>query len=369
MMVPASLSLLLAAVPAARRTAAISTWSAFGAMGAALGPVVGGSLVQVSWRWVFWINVPIGLAAIGLAFRAVPESKDSRAERRPDVVGAVLLAGCVGLIAYALVKSPAWGWGSPMFIGTLLGAAVCGAALVLRSRAHPQPVIELGLLRSRTFSGALVASMLFYAGFAAFILNFVEFLTGTWHYSAIQAGLAIAPGPLMVLPFARLVAPVSARLGGLGRVAVLGSAILAAAVALWALRIQTAPAYVTRLLPEQLLGGAGVGLAIPALIGAGSSAIPPARFGAGSGILNTARQIGIALGVAALVAILSRPGFADPVPIYRHGLVLIVGLLLAAAVAAAGLLSARPAPTLAIGDGTAAKPEPTRGSAGSESAL
>src|SRR5215468_10480130 len=131
LMVPASLSLLLASVPASARAAAIGTWSAFGALGAALGPVIGGSLVQLDWRWVFWINLPIGLAAMLLAARVVPESRDERAAGRPDVAGAVLLAACVGLIALALVKAPVWGWGSDAFLGTLAGAIGCGAAMVL----------------------------------------------------------------------------------------------------------------------------------------------------------------------------------------------------------------------------------------------
>src|SRR5262249_37815995 len=135
LMVPASLSLLLASVPASARAAAIGTWSAFGALGAALGPVIGGSLVQIDWRWGFWINLPIGLAAMLLAARVVPESRDERAAGRPDVAGAALLAASVGLIALALVKAPVWGWGSATFLGTLGGALGCGAAMVLRSRA------------------------------------------------------------------------------------------------------------------------------------------------------------------------------------------------------------------------------------------
>ncbi len=137
----------------------------------------------------------------------------------PDLLGAALLAASAGLVALALVKAPDWGWASAAFSGHAGGGIACGAAMVIRSRAHHSPVIELGLLRSRTFSGAFVASIFFYAAFGAFILNFVEFLTGVWHYSAVQAGLAIAPGPLMVLPFARVVAPLAARIGGAGRVA------------------------------------------------------------------------------------------------------------------------------------------------------
>jgi len=345
-MVPASLSLLLAAVPPAARAKALGTWSALGALGAALGPVIGGSLVQIDWRWVFWINVPVGVAAVILAVRVVPESRDSSSRGRPDLVGAVLLAASVGLVAYALVEAPAWGWGSAGFLGLLFGSFVCGAGMVWRSRRHHSPVIELELLRSRTFSGAFAASILYYAGFGAFVLSAVEFLTGVWRYSAVDAGLAIAPGPLMVLPFARLVAPrLASLLGGPGRVAAIGCLVNALAQLLWLWRIQAAPAYVTHLLPAQLLGGAGVGLAIPSLLGAGSASLTPARFGTGSGILNMARQIGTVLGVAGLVAILSRVSPADPVAAYRNGLVLVIGFFFAAGVVSAALLSARPVPS------------------------
>jgi MFS family permease len=333
LMVPASLSLLLAAVPPSARARAIGTWSAIGALGAAAGPVIGGSLVQLSWRWVFWINIPVAVAAIALTSRVVPESKDDRIQGRPDIVGA-------GLIA----------------------ALACGAIMVDRSRRHHAPVIELGLLRSRTFSGAFAASILYYAGFGAFVLNSVEFLTDEWHYSAVRAGLAIGPGPLMVLPFARLVAPpLAARLGGPGRVAVIGCVVNAAGQLLWLSQIQAHPAYLTHLLPAQLLGGAGVGLAIPSLLGAGSASLPPARFGTGSGILNMARQVGTVLGVAGLVAILARVDPADPLAAFRHGLILIVAFFAAAGVVSAGLLTARPRPL-------SARPEPAAVPAGEATA-
>ena len=347
LMVPVSLSLLLAAVPARSRPQALGTWSALGALGAALGPVIGGSLVQLSWRWVFWINLPVAVAAIVLAVRVVPESKDDQARGRPDLIGAGLLAAAVGLMAFALVKAPDWGWGSVRFTGVLLASVACGAAMVARSRRHHSPVIELELLRSRTFSGAFAASILYYAGFGAFVLSSVEFLTGVWHYSAVVAGLAIAPGPLMVLPFARIVAPrAAAWLGGPGRVAVIGCVVNAGGQLLWYTQIQAQPAYLTHLLPAQLLGGAGVGLTIPSLLAAGSASLTPARFGTGSGILNTARQVGTVLGVAGLVAILAHVSHADPVPGYRNGLILIIAFFAAAGGTAAALLTARPAPAL-----------------------
>jgi EmrB/QacA subfamily drug resistance transporter len=343
LMVPASLSLLLAAVPGPARARAIGTWSALGALGAALGPVIGGSLVQFSWRWVFWINLPVALAAVLLAGRVVPESRDTGATGRPDLAGAGLLAASVGLVALALVEAPSWGWGSARFIGLLLASLACGTGMVARSRRHHSPVIELGLLRSRTFSGAFAASVLYYAAFGAFVLNSVEFLTGEWRYSAVRAGLAIGPGPLMVLPFARLVAPwLAARLGGPGRVAAIGCAVNAGAQLLWLTQIQAHPAYLTHLLPAQLLGGAGVGLTIPSLLGAGSASLTAARFGTGSGVLNMARQVGTVLGVASLVAILARLNPADPLAAYRHGLDLIIAFFAAAGVLSATLLFARP---------------------------
>jgi EmrB/QacA subfamily drug resistance transporter len=278
LMVPASLSLLLAAVPAEARSRAIGTWSAIGALGAALGPVIGGSLVQFSWRWVFWINLPVGIVAILLASKVVPESKDDHVTGRPDVAGAGLLAAAVALVALALVKAPDWGWGSAGFVGLLLASLACGAAMVVRSHRHHSPVIELGLLRSRSFSGAFAASIFYYAAFGAFVLNSVEFLTGVWHYSAVRAGLAIGPGPLMVLPFARVAAPwLAARLGGPGRVAVIGCLVNAGAQLLWLSQIQTHPAYLTHLLPAQLLGGAGVGLTVAAWCGHGLAETGPLR--------------------------------------------------------------------------------------------
>ena len=342
LMVPASLSLLLAAVPGPARSRAIGTWSAFAALGGALGPVIGGSLVEISWRWVFWINLPVGLAAVLLAARVVPESKDEHVRGRPDLIGAGLLAAAVGLVALALVEAPSWGWGSARFIGLLLASLACGAAMVARSQRHHSPVIELGLLRSRTFSGTFVASILYYAAFGAFVLSSVEFLTGVWHYSAVRAGLAIGPGPLMVLPFARVVGPrLAAWIGGPGRVAVIGCAVNVASQLLWISQIQAHPAYLVHLLPAQLIGGAGVGLTIPSLLGAGSASLPPDRFGTGSGILNMARQVGTVLGVAGLIAILAHVAPGDPVTTYRHGLIMIVAFFAAAGVVSAALLTRR----------------------------
>jgi hypothetical protein len=174
------------------------------------------------------------------------------------------------------------------------------------------------------------------------------FLTEVWRYTPLEAGLAIAPGPLMVLPFARLVAPrLIPLLGGVGRVAALGCGIGAIAQVVWLVLLQIEPAYVTHLLPAQLLGGAGVGLAIPSLLGAGSAGLPAANLGTGSGILNMARQVGTVLGVAALVAALTVPG-PDPLTAFRHGIALTIAFFVAAGVVCVAVLTRRIRPAAAV---------------------
>jgi EmrB/QacA subfamily drug resistance transporter len=348
MMVPTSLSLVLAVVPAEDRPRAIGTWSAIGALGAGLGPVVGGLLVQANWRLVFWVNVPIGLLALVLAKRAIPESRDPDAHPRPDVLGAALLAVSVGLLALAMVKAPDWGWVSAPVIGLTIVALLGLVGVLLHSAHHPAPIVEIPLLRLRSFSGAFAASVLYYAGFGAFVLNAVEFLTGEWHYSVIRAGLVIALGPLCVLPFARLVAPrLAGLLGGAGRVAVIGALVNAASQGLWLASMQTHPSYAAHLLPAQLIGGMGVGLTIPSLLGAGTSGIPAQWFGTGSGILNMARQVGSVLGVAALIGVLASTSYS-PYTNFRHGVELIIGFFLAAAAISAAALSQRPVAHAAV---------------------
>lgn len=356
-MVPASLSLLLAVIPPAGRARAIGSWSAIGALGAGLGPVIGGLLVEIDWRWVFWVNIPVGMAGVLAARRLLPESRDPGVRTRPDLVGAALIAAVVGLVALALVEGPGWGWLSARFVGALALAVVGMTLLVRRSTRHPAPVVEAALMRSAGFSASALASVLYYAGFGAFVLCNVEFLTSVWHYSPVRAGLAIAPGPLTVLPFARLVAPrLVQKFGAPGRVAALGCLVGVAAQALWLVQITGRPAYATTLLPAQLLGGAGVGLTIPSLIGAGSAALPAARFGTGSGVLNMARQVGAVLGVAGLVAVLAaQPG--DPLQTFRWAVALVIGFFAAAAATCGLLLCRRPQPAPAV-TATAVPPAP-----------
>ena len=195
---PTSLGLLLTATAPARRMRAVRIWAASGAVAAALGPVLGGLLVQISWQWVFIVNVPVGALAFLVAARTVPDSRDTAVSRIPDIVGAVVLAVAIGALTLALVKGPDWGWGAP---DTLLSVAVTvvGIALfVYRLGHHVAPVIEPSLLRVRAFAWANVTALLFGIAFGAGLLSVILWMQDTWHYSALQTGFGVAPGPLMV---------------------------------------------------------------------------------------------------------------------------------------------------------------------------
>ena len=334
MLTPASLSIILAIVPATGRAKAIATWAAVGAIAAALGPLAGGALVEASWRWVFFVNLPVGAAALAFSPRSVPESRDSSSTAVPDLVGVGLLIVAIGGLALGLVEGPSWGWGSGRVVGLFVAVPILLAGVIARSAHHRAPVIELPILRVRSFAGAFLASLLFYGAFGAFLLSTIEFLVVVWGYSPLLVGLAFTPGPLMVLPFARFVAPrLAARVGGPGRVAALGSFVWGSAWLWWLLVLPAHPSYLGHLLPVQLLSGAGIGLAIPSLLTAATAALPPARFGAGSGVINMARQIGVVLGAASFVAILAGLDPHHPLPTFRAGVLLVIGFQVAAAIA------------------------------------
>jgi hypothetical protein len=162
----------------------------------------------------------------------------------------------------------------------------------------------------------------------------------------------------MVFPFARFVAPrLALRINGPGRVAAIGCAVNVAGQLYWLTQLQAQSAYLTHLLPAQLIGGAGVGLTIPSLIAAGSASLTPARFGTGSGILNMARQIGTVLGVAGVIAVLSHPAPGDLLGGYRHGVALVMAFMAGAGVVCAGLLTARPRAVAARPQAEAARPQ------------
>ena len=158
-LVPTSLALLLPEFPASKRAVAVGIWGAAGGVAAALGPSLGGLLVEASWRWVFLVNVPFGLLAGYAGARVLTEAREPSGSRRPDMLGALLLALGVGALALGIVKGPEWGWDGERVIGSFAVSALLLVAFVVRSARHPAPVVELSLFRIRSFSAASSASL------------------------------------------------------------------------------------------------------------------------------------------------------------------------------------------------------------------
>jgi EmrB/QacA subfamily drug resistance transporter len=317
-MLPSSLGLLLAAYPPERRAGAVRAWAAVTGASAALGPVVGGLLVQASWRWVFLVNVPIGIGAFLAGRRFLPSPAPARGPL-PDLLGSLWLAGAVGALSLGLVKGQAWGWGSSRIVWAFVAAVIFGVAFVVRSRNHASPVVELSLLRVRRFAAATAATLVYSVGFAAMLLSSIVWSQEAWGWTPLHTGLAFAPGPLMVPIFAILGGRLIARVGA-GVTASLGCLAFAAGLLTWVERIELAPHWATAMLPGALLVGIGVGLTLPTLIAVATTSLPPERFATGSGVITTARQIGFTLGVAIVVAIVGVPA-RGPAQLhaYRNG--------------------------------------------------
>ncbi len=344
-LMPTSLALLLAEFPTQQRALAVAVWSATGAVAAAAGPPVGGLLVQASWRWVFLVNLPIGLVTVVLAARVLSESRDPAGKGFPDLAGAALLVLASSALMLAIVQGQSWGWTSVRVLGLLVGAAVLTAAFVYRSLRHGAPVLELGLFRSRAFSAANIASTLFFAAFGAMLLSNVLFLTRAWHEDILTAGLQISPGPIMAAAFAVPGSILGSRYGQRA-IASIGALLFASGGVWWLTHVGLEPHYATEVLPGMLLGGAGVGFVIPTLASAVAASLPPARFATGSAVYGMTRQFGAALGVAILIAVLGSPQ-RQILGSFQSGWEVMAGLAFASAIAAAGIGRLRAAPVQA----------------------
>jgi EmrB/QacA subfamily drug resistance transporter len=331
-LMPTSLALLLAEIPLHKRAGAIGIWAATGGIAAAAGPPLGGLLVEASWRWVFLINLPVGLAAAFAATRVLRESSDPEHARKPDALGAALLTTSVALLALGLVKAPDWGWADDRTIAALAGSVIALIGFVQRSRTHAEPVVDFAMLRVRSFSMAATAAFLFSAGFGAMLLGGVLFLTEVWDYSVLEAGVAFAPGPFTAALFALPAGRLGPRIGTHVLTAI-GGVAFGLGAAWWALSMGSEPAFASELLPGMVLTGIGVGLTLPSVSAAAVSALPPARLATGSAVLQMARQLGIALGVAILIAIFGHPAPDQVLDHFHNGWWFMAGAGFAAAIA------------------------------------
>ncbi len=306
LLTPTSLSLVLATAPPERRQSSVRAWTAIGGIAAALGPVIGGLLVAGSWRWVFLVNVPIGLAALAAGWRALP-AISGHPVTAPSPLGAVLVTVGVGALSLGLVQGNTWGWGSTRTVGVLILAVAALALFAAHCARSSNPLIDRKLFRLRPFTGASAVALLFSMAFGAMLLSRVLWAQDVWHWSALKTGLSVAPGPLMVPLFSFLVAGRLIERFGPGRVIAAGSTIFAAGAAWWALAAGIQPHYASEMLGGMLLTGIGVGLTLPTMMATGASSLPPHQFATGSAVVNMLRQLGLAVGVAVLIAVLGVP--------------------------------------------------------------
>jgi len=336
-LVPTSLALLLPEFPLTQRATATGVWGAMGAVAAALGPSLGGLLVSAAgWRWVFFVNLAIGLPAIVPARRLLRETRETEPGPLPDAVGSALLVAAVGLLSLGIVQGESWGWGSARVIGSLAAGALLLAVFARRSAHHPAPVVDPALFRARSFAMATAGMFMFALGFYALLLGNVLFLTGVWHWSVLTAGFAMTPGPLM----AAVGAPVGGRLAdrfGQRVVALPGGLLFGTGCLGIAASTGPTPAYASEILPWLFMTGFGVGLSFSAWSSAAVAELPPSRFATGSAIVGCLRQLGAVLGIAVLVAVIGTPSPDDPVAPFHDAWHLIALCGLTAAGLALGL--------------------------------
>jgi EmrB/QacA subfamily drug resistance transporter len=350
LLMPASLGLLLPEFPPERRHVAIGVWAAIGGIAAAAGPPLGGLLVQASWRWVFLVNPPVGVAALVAGARVLDERRHPESSA-PDFLGAGVLTVAIATLVAGIVQGHEWGWGGARVVGLFAAAALLLAVVARRIARHPAPIVEPALLRVRAFALATLGSMLFFAAFAAMLLACVLFLTGVWHESTLTAGLMIAPGPALAAASAIPAARLGGRWGA-NRVGVLGTVLFALGGVWWIARLGASSRYTADFLPGMMIGGVGVGLVIPSLTAMVAATLPPQRIATGIAVQVTGRQLGSALGAAILVAVLGEAGTAgDFTNAWRLMLVasLLAGVVIALARRAPAVAGARRVPEAAGG--------------------
>lgn len=344
LLLPASLGLLLEVFSAESRSQAVALWSGVGALAVATGPSLGAALISAGgWRWAFFVNLPVGAAAALLGRKVLPADELADRPPSPDYPGVLLVTASLAGIVLAISEGSDWGWTDARVLGAAAGGVALGLLFLWRCRRHPEPVLDLELFRHRSFSVANAATLVYAMGFFAMLLGNILFLTGVWRYSILRAGLAVTPGPLVVALVSGPAGKLATRFG-FRRVLIPGFAVFAAGLAWYATQVGARPAFLSKWLPGTLVSGLGIGLTFPVLGAAAVASLHSSRFAVGSAVNQTSRQVGGALGVAMLVAILGPT--TTPVLAFGHfrhlwafsaGMAVLAGIITA-------LLRRQPAP-------------------------
>ncbi|MDQ5822387.1 MAG: MFS transporter [Actinomycetota bacterium] len=300
---PAALSIVTTTFrEGAERTKAMGVWAAIAVGGGAVGLVLGGLLTQeLSWPWIFFVNVPVGIVAFVLSLRLVPESKDEQEHKGFDMAGALSVTGGLIALVYGIVRSSQSGWASAEVIGFITLAAILLVAFVVIERRAAEPLVRLSIFAVRTIRGANVAMFVVAAGlFAQFFFNTL-YLQRVLGYSPLEAGLAFLPFTAGIIIGAGLSQKLLPMVGA-RELPVIGLAMATVGMLLF-LRLTPDGTYLTDLLPGIMLASVGMGLTFVPVTLIATSGIPDGDAGLASGLFNTSQQIGGALGLAVLSTI------------------------------------------------------------------
>jgi EmrB/QacA subfamily drug resistance transporter len=305
-MMPATLSIITNTFDAHERGRAIGTWAGVSAMALAIGPVVGGFLVQeVSWQSIFFLNVPVAALAIAVTLLAARESRDETAVREVDVPGVISLTVALAALVLGLVQSNEWGWGSARVLGLFALALVAIVAFVAIERGRRAPMVDFDFFRSRSFFGANVVAFIVSFAMLAMFFFLALYMQDILHYSPLQAGVRFLPSTAMIMVIAPIAGRLADRIGP--RVLMTGGLIAVSLALFWMTGITTHSGY-GFLLVSFLLMGLGMGCVMSPMSTAAMNAVDRTKAGVASGVLSMTRMVGGTFGVAVMGAIIATLG-------------------------------------------------------------
>jgi EmrB/QacA subfamily drug resistance transporter len=332
---PLTLTLLSAAVPAEKRGLALGAWGGIGGLAVAIGPLVGGAVVSgISWHWIFWLNVPIGLVLAPLAFLRLNESRGP--SNRLDLRGLALVSAGLFGIVWGLVRGNALGWGSPEIVGSLLAGAAVTALFVLWELRAPAPMLPMRFFRNRVFALTNTASLFMYFGMFGSIFLLAQFFQTVQGYSPLQSGLRILPWTAMPIFVAPIAGALSDRIGG-QRIMGVGLSLQAIGLA-WIAHVATPTTPYADLVAPFFLSGIGMALFFAPVANVVLSAVRPQEEGQASGANNAIRELGGVFGVAVLASIFAHYGGYTDAASFAHGM--SISVYVGAAIVFAGAVAA-----------------------------